>query len=1661
MLTRLASTFSLIILLGFKLSAQNYGFEWIKPYQPYFKFKVAQTGVFRINNSTLTAAGINLTGLHPKRFQVFRNGVETPIFVHGQQDGNMDAGDYIEFFAEKNDGKLDSLLYANPNWQPHSFVSLFGDTAVYFLTVLPDTSTSVGLRYTQTNNGDFGTYTPETYLLQDVNEFPTEEYLYGIDLAGASSEVRYYQSDFTEGEGWASTRLGAGLQRNYTLSTPFKFVGGPAPTVEIKVIGASNASNVAINHHVQILLGSDISPLAVIADQTFSAYQVIKFTPAITQSQIGNTSAIFGMKVVNDLGAAADFNSLSYIKLTYARQYLLGTSTRLGFRVVHQQGALKSRLNFSGYGTGTATNPIVYDLTAKQRLFASYAAQTVNALVDNDGKPHQLFLCDSAEITDVSLLLPVVFKPIDPQDNHEFIIVGHELLNDAMNEYATYREQKFNILKVTSSQLYDYYSYGNPHPLSIKRLASHLLKEAPVAPRYLLLAGRGYQADLLRNPSNYNSNLVPALGVPSSDALFTSGINGAGNYAEIATGRVAATSNADLKNYLDKLIDYETASDSILPWRKNVVHVTGGDSYNEQLSFINQFKVNEQTIRGKYFGASVQTFSKNNSEPQQIDLRDKILAAQNAGTSLFSFYGHASLTVLDVDIGNITDLNNPRKYPLYYFSGCNVGNANAEDPANTGDVYAKTYLCTANKGAIGWLAHTNFSYTGNLNALQNSFYEKITNSYYGSSIGTIIQQVTKGITSNDPITRSHSIQWLYQGDPATVIYSPALPDYKLTSQDMFVTPANASTQLDSFTLAIIVSNIAKAIDDSITITISRKLPNNATISYGPTKFKGVYFKDTVYLKMPSSDAAMVGNNVFDVTVNKFLGPVESNVFNNTASYTFFLPGQGLQSLSPLPYAIISSDTVELVAQSNDLFATSNEFVFELDTTPAFNSPSFKTSGNVQSKALATWKPVLTANDTQAFYWRVRLNVPINQGGAWNTQSFTYVPSGTEGWMQTGFYQYTIGGSSSDLLYDSTNQQLKFEPDFNDVLIKTARWRHGGLGVLDPMPLNPQVGTCIGGGIVCILYGQNTVVPFVNPRFTRNCSAALTFDHKYYAFDTRTLAGQDEFIRFVDSADVGTYFAIYSYYESGSQNWTPAFRAKLSSLGSQKSANIANFYSAFTMMGQKGAAPGTIVEDTIYNNQFNSPNAGDTIINAQSPVLLEGKWFTGSLVSDRIGPVKKWKSFGFNFKQLEQNASDKNSVSVYAVRENGTDSLVQNATQTGSYSLASLSAEAYPYLKLKVVFTDTATRTPNQFGYWKVDFDAPTEGTLLVDDQFLFYNKTIEQGDSVKIKVTFKNVSSTLYDSVPVEYKILAEDRTVKYTSTEQYGALAASQQMVFNRTLPSVMLSGKNQLIVTVNKEGVIPEVTTVNNVISQWFDVKTDTKNPLMDVTFDGYRIMNGDFVSPVPVISIISKDENNFRLQTDTATFTVYLKRPSSNDYERISMTDNRVVFHPASAGNNKAYLEFKPERLSDGIYKLKVLSKDASGNASGANAYEVEFNVINESTITNFFPYPNPFTTNMRFVFTLTGATPPDDLLIRIMTITGKVVKEVSKDEFGPIKIGNNVSEFAWDGTDNFGDRLANGVYLYQVLTRINGDGIKKRDTAADKFITHSTGKIYMLK
>jgi hypothetical protein len=146
-------------------------------------------------------------------------------------------------------------------------------------------------------------------------------------------------------------------------------------------------------------------------------YGVNTFSNTLTNSFIGNVSTRFRFDVLNDLGVASDIQAVSYINLQYPRLFNLGNQSALRFKHNAIQSGLRSYLKFDSYAVGFQ-NPILYDLSIGQRIQATLKnGNEIHALLNNDGKPHEIYLCDSMDVMSIKALQPINFVSIDPNNN--------------------------------------------------------------------------------------------------------------------------------------------------------------------------------------------------------------------------------------------------------------------------------------------------------------------------------------------------------------------------------------------------------------------------------------------------------------------------------------------------------------------------------------------------------------------------------------------------------------------------------------------------------------------------------------------------------------------------------------------------------------------------------------------------------------------------------------------------------------------------------------------------------------------------------------------------------------------------------------------------------------------------------------------------------------------------------------------------------------------------------------------------------------------------------------------------------------------------------------------------------------------------------------------
>jgi len=351
---------------------------------------------------------------------------------------------------------------------------------------------------------------------------------------------------------------------------------------------------------------------------------------------------------------------------------------------------------------------------------------------------------------------------------------------------------------------------------------------------------------------------------------------------------------------------------------------------------------------------------------------------------------------------------------------------------------------------------------------------------------------------------------------------------------------------------------------------------------------------------------------------------------------------------------------------------------------------------------------------------------------------------------------------------------------------------------------------------------------------------------------------------------------------------------------------------------------------------------------------------------------------------------------------------------------------------------------------------------------------LNEGDTVFFAVDVKNIFQYDMDSLLISYWIEDKDRVKHPITYARQDSLKVGETLRDTISFSTIGYGGINSLWMEVNPyvNGSLvitdqPEQEHFNNLIQVPFFVKRDAQNPILDVTFDGVHILNNDIVSPTPEIVISLKDENPYLLMdsdADTSRFGIYIVNPDGQQM-KIPFVDGDgntlMQWIPANSDNKRFRIIYPAQFENNGEYTLLVQGTDRSGNLSGDLSYEVKFEVIRESSITNMMNYPNPFTSNTRFVFTLTGEEVPDDLLIQIMTVAGRVVKQIDETELGEIRIGRNITSYAWDGTDDFGDPLANGVYLYKVIVKSKGEDMNHRESGADNYFQKEFGKMYLMR
>jgi len=1633
-----------LLFFAFGLHAQMYvdsdtlyGNEWINYDQSHRKAYVTADGVYRIPYQTLASSGVP-GSVSAQNLQLFVNGEELPIYT--STNGTMGSGDYIEFYTQKNKGDMDKHMYVSQDQLFNPYYSMYTDSSAVFLTWNNSTNNR---RFTNTANDLNSLPAPEASFLHEVVKIDNPKYNKGVENG------EQYESTFSPGEGFGNSFIS---DKTYNMTLNNLVSGGSGARLEMNFAAVDD-----VQHSVNLSInGSNLS----VDDANFSNYRLFNIDQNIPTSLLAVTTDV---RLLGQVGSS-DKYSIAFVKIEYPRSFdFEGKST---FKFNMPTSGSKQYLEITNFNYGSQP-PILYDLTNDLRILTNVTNNTVRIALPASSTDRELVLVSQSAATNLEGMISVNFTNyFDTQG--DFVMLCHNKFMQGENyaqQYADYRATTgYEPVLIDIAELYDQFAYGiSKHSMSVRNFTGFSLENWTTQPKYVFMIGKARPYYSVRTNWNAQPAYTPTFGHDPSDNLLTATTTS--DVPRIAIGRIPITSVDELRIYLKKVQAFEnnvnlpqTIEDKA--WMKRIIHLGGGD-VSIQTAIKNNLKQYEDVIEEDFFGGEVSSFFKNSSDPIQISTSGLLDSLINDGSSMLTFYGHSSPNSFDFNLDSPENYENLNRYPLILSLGCYSGQIH-QKAKNLGE----RFVFVEDGGAIAFLATVSLSGLPALDVFAERFYRKLAVENYGQGIGDVIKSVTQELEDQGVGISNRIVyhQMTLNGDPSIRLNSAPAPDFIVKRSSIAFDPATPDAN-DGFDLTFTVTNIGKATPDQFRLLIERILPNGVEVTVVDEMVDSPEFEREYNYTMQAQNGS-IGLNQFRITVDAGENiaelPDPAAEDNNTEIADLFIFSDDVEPVYPYDFSILgSADDFVLKAYTANPFAAEHTYQLEIDTTELFNSPMLKSTEVTQPGGLIEWTPNIALTNETVYYWRVQVDpseVPDALG--WRGRSFVYLNGENPGWNQSHYFQF-LKDRFNNLKYP--NRHFEFVNDNIEVVVNNAH-----VGVLNTNEIDFSVNgsrlydieNCEKNeqGMYIVLFDEN-LTPIVNTQSGTNQGQYSSFLCRptalAFLYPTDTPQGRLNLQNFltgiVTALPEVRYMLAYSLNDYMPETWTPGLSGAFAARGLMQVPTTQGAPYAGMVDLEAGITIGEVV----------GANEGAII---EAVLTVEGSWTEGVLASTIVGPATDWGSMHWD--TSEEEANDEVVVRVYGITPQNERVVLFNTVTERDFIFEggnSIDAAAYPRLQLEFDIADPVNATATQLEHWRVIYDELPDVALRPDLVFTFESDTIRRGENLRMKIAVQNISGSDLDSLLMSYTIVSNSTNV-FSATDRLRPLAASDTLVAFLEVETKTFSGNNQLIIEANPNDDQAEATRVNNVAIKSFFVDGDKLNPILDVTFDGQHIIDGDIVSANPNIVISLRDENEYLELADTSLFKILMKYPGESALRQISFDSDLITFYPAERGSseNKAIIELRPNLELDGVYQLFVQAEDVSGNQSGDLDFKASFEVVRRKGVTNVLNYPNPFTSSTRFVFTLTGSTVPDYMKIQIMTVTGKIVREITTEELGDLHIGNNITDFAWDGTDEFGDKLANGVYLYRVVTKdSNGQEYERFNNNTNQYFKNGFGKMYLMR
>lgn len=1623
-----------ILLIPCSLFAQfnESGSDWIYKIpniENSVKILTWKDGIIRIKSTDLNLSD----DVKPDNLHLFYRGVEQKIYLNNTNNPEkFDQGDFFDFYSRRNDTEDEKYLYRHARGGyvyydgiPNPHISNFTDTAAFFLVwndiprdkkfTLIDIETDPEVA----SNSDF-TELQNFKFTAEFHADPSDPKIGATLSHGGGYRYDDYldlNSDYTPGEGYIIGPFD--YMKSIDLETPFPDPNSKNTAVFETLIHAYDPTPL---HKVEIHLDKNFRK-----DVSFNASEIVRPQIALYQWEI-STTGVTKLKIGTSPTIKKTSIAIGYAKLDYDRLFKFKNSV---IQKIEMTSDAKN-IFFQTEGFGSIKqdhNVFYYDFENNVRIKGSKPEKNIIFGLSKKSNESEGWLIDESLLTDSTQkflvaknLIQGYSSSISPFKGVKMIVLTHEKLRSSAEKYAIYRsENQVNSIPakvVTCEEIYDEFGFGSQNVFAIKRFMRYALKNWEIKPEFLFLWGKGWYA---RKGNNLK---VPTWGTPANDQEYVSNYDSAARNITpfIPVGRINAITDEDGFAYLEKLMEYEIAPYS--NWMKRSLMAGGGQETFEQNDIFKTMSNWKNTFEKSKNAPDVYYFQKMNVNNgyKQPDISMKEVF--DSGVSLFSFFGHSSATVFDVELLQPFEYNNFGKYPFIFANGCYAGQFN-----ETFTVGEK-YISEPKRGAIGYISSSSVGWMPEMTNFGNAFYEIICNDTSNSTIGKILQLTGKKFIEKSGLNQRIISQVQHnnlQGDPSLRLRLPKFPELTINPSSVTWSPKNVTTETEKIPLQFFINNEGAYCKDSFMVSIKLVYPDKITKWTFPPVFTGkLYNTDTLNTEIVMPKNLSPGIYGWEITVDSGSKIQEYDENNNEISIPLILPSGQVSILYPPEFSLINDSIPSIVAGFLNNFDADKqmEFEFELDTTPKFNSGYLKKIKINSSPANAIWNLSEPLISDKVYFLRVKSNE--SDLYKWANSSFTYRKGDRTGWSQSHPAQWQRN-EIVGLVYDS----LKKSWSFNEKKAVLRARSTPGMGVYQS---NVATEFFLDGGFSNYgYYNMDFEYGVYYSIIDGESLRAITKSRLYGSTDLLAPAGMIKIFNVLESIKEGDYIFLLGkkpFFSKWKFN-RDSLEEKLKSYGVLPFMNEIGDEDGFILVGKKGSKPGDAKQ---IHKKFVSKN---------DFLFLEDTLFSNEPVAEifstGIEKVSKWRTAELSWNTDTSERSDRIKYTINAQYKTEKDSTLfafpgdksvidtSNNNKFLSVDLSKFNANSFTQLKLYMLLQDSTHRTSPQPKSWSVFFEPNKELAL---SRLIVNEKLVTQSDVIKASFNASNLTPFECENVTLKCRII-NSKGYPVDSIIGYYDFAKNESKNITLSIPMKYPNDKYKIWFGLNDDKKISETTWLNNYLQTNVVVKSVFMLPILDVTFDGRSIYNYQIVSPSPKIQIRLTVPKNARktVLNDTSTISLTIRNQESSIKEDLSYKNGWIKINSLESSDSTLDIICEPKKLADGIYDLSVIARPYPGEINGILYYNISFQVVNTGKISAIVAYPNPFSDEVNFKFQITGRFLPPDLKLEIFNAIGMKIKTIPIAGTRDGILGDVTTVITWNGTDQGGNPVTDGMYFYR--------------------------------